>query len=52
MDDTSVKAFAASKGFEEYGQRQVMRKKAEYAMQMFFENTGQYAATLRKNLLR
>jgi phage-related protein len=48
MDDTSVKAFAMANGFKGAWSEASNADKAQYAMQMFFKNTEQYAGNFAK----
>jgi phage-related protein len=48
MDDTSVKAFAVANGFNGVWSEASNAEKAQYAMQMFFDSTSQYAGNFAK----
>lgn len=48
MDDTSVKAYAAANGFDGIWTEASNAEKAQYAMQMFFESTEQYAGNFAR----
>ena len=48
MDDTSIKAYALANGFKGTWKEASNTEKAQYAMEMFFDTTGQYAGNFEK----
>ena len=48
MDDTSVKAFAVANGFKGVWAQASNAEKSQYAMQMFFDGTSQYAGNFAR----